>query len=204
MIIGITGSIASGKSTVSRYFQEKGYGVLDADVVAKTILEQREVQEELSSHFGAKILDEKGSLDRRRLREIVFQEEEERQYLNKVLHPRVRKVFEKQREQVRDEEIYFFDIPLLLEAKFEDLCDKILLVSAQENLQVERIMKRDGSTEELARAILSSQMPDREKRAKADYILENNQSLEKLYEKIKEVEGRIHEDCSTSRESRKA
>lgn len=200
MIVGITGTIASGKSTVTQYFTEKKYRVLDADQVTREVQASREVLEELTKVFGQKILQEDGSLDRKFLREQVFQNQELLPQLNAIIHPRVRLVFEKAKQEQQSEGILFFDVPLLFEAKFENLCDKVLLVCAKREIQIQRVMQRDGSSRELAEKIISAQASEEEKRKRADYIVENNTSLADLYCRLEEVEEKIHEDCCSGRE----
>lgn len=200
MIVGITGTIASGKSTVSEYFFRRGYLVLDADKITKELQRSQDVLLELELCFGSDILGEQAQLNRKILREKVFRDEHLLQKLNAIMHPRVRESFEKVREDHFPEEIVFFDIPLLFEAKFDDLCDKILLVCAKREIQIQRIVLRDKSNRGLAEQIIKSQTPEEEKRKRADYIIENNVSLEELYKKLERLEERIHEDCSSGRE----
>lgn len=200
MIVGITGTIASGKSTVSEYFLQRGYRVLDADKVTKELQESQEVLHELELSFGPRVLQNDGQLNRQVLRQIVFQDKSLLTTLNAIMHPKVRKVFEEARSSHQKQEILFFDIPLLFEAKFDDLCDSILLVCAKKDIQIQRIIQRDHSSLEIAEQIIASQASETEKRKRANYIVENNGSLEELYCNLKGLEARIHEDCSSSRE----
>lgn len=199
MIVGITGSIASGKSTVSKYFLQKGYQVLDADKITKELQESKKILLELERCFGSDILGGKSQLNRQVLRQKVFDSKHLLQQLNAIMHPRVREIFEKARQEHLPKEIIFFDIPLLFEAKFDNLCDKILLVCAKKEIQIQRIILRDRNSQKLAEQIIKSQAPEEEKRKLADYIIENNASLEELYKELQRLEERIHEDCSSSR-----
>ncbi len=199
MIIGITGTIASGKSTVSDYFIQRGYEVIDADKITKELQQKSEVLQEFLEVFGKDILLEDKSLNRSKLREIVFQNKEALLKINQIMHPKVRAKFEKRKKEHQKEEIIFFDIPLLFEANFETLCEKILLVCAEKEVQIARIMKRDGSSRELAEKMIASQEKEEEKKKKSHYIIENNGSVEELYQKLRKWEETIHENCRSSR-----
>ena len=195
MIIGITGTIASGKSTVSDYFIKQGYVVIDADKITKELQEQKEVLKD----FGESVLLENRSLNRQKLREIVFQDKTALQKINRIMHPKVREKFEDVRSRTLKEEIVFFDIPLLFEAHFEDLCEKIILVCAEREVQIRRVIQRDNSSRELAEKIINSQAKEEEKRKKSDYIIENNGTVEELYQKLKKWEETFNENCRSSR-----
>lgn len=199
MIIGITGTIASGKSTVSDYFIKQGYVVIDADKITKELQEQKEVLKEFLEIFGESVLLESRSLNRQKLREIVFQDKTALQKINRIMHPKVRKKFEDVKSRTLKEEIVFFDIPLLFEAHFEDLCEKIILVCAEREVQIRRVIQRDNSSRELAEKIINSQAKEEEKRKKSDYIIENNDSIEELYQKLKKWEETFNENCRSSR-----
>lgn len=199
MIIGITGTIASGKSTVSDYFIKQGYVVIDADKITKELQEQKEVLTEFLEIFGESVLLENRSLNRQKLREIVFQDKTALQKINRIMHPKVREKFEDVRSRTLKEEIVFFDIPLLFEAHFEDLCEKIILVCAEREVQIRRVIQRDNSSRELAEKIINSQAKEEEKRKKSDYIIENNDSIEELYQKLKKWEETFNENCRSSR-----
>ena len=199
MIIGITGTIASGKSTVSDYFIKHGYVVIDADKITKELQEQKEVLKEFLEIFGESVLLENRSLNRQKLREIVFQDKTALQKINRIMHPKVREKFEDVRSRTLKEEIVFFDIPLLFEAHFEDLCEKIILVCAEREVQIRRVIQRDNSSRELAEKIINSQAKEEEKRKKSDYIIENNGTVEELYQKLKKWEETFNENCRSSR-----
>lgn len=193
MIIGLTGGIASGKSTVSNYLKTKGFSIYDADKIAKKLLDEKENINEITKIFGKKILNENLKIDRAKLKEIVFKNSNLLKKLNKILHPKVFSFYEEIRKnfitnqlntQKLSNEVIFFDVPLLFEAGFDILCDKIWLVITDRNIQIKRIIERDKISEELAEKIISSQMSDEEKRKKANFVIENNGTLEELKEKI--------------------
>ena len=183
MIIGLTGGIASGKSTVSKYLAEKGFKVYDADKIAKDITEKKSVQEEIITTFGDKILDENGNVDRKKLKEIVFEDKEKLKQLNAIIHPKVIDFYKKLKEKNTDE-IIIFDVPLLFESGIEKFCDKILVVISDYEIQLNRIVERDKIDRELASKIIKSQLSNKERIKKADVVIENNSSLEDLFEKV--------------------
>ncbi|MBS9776273.1 MAG: dephospho-CoA kinase [Fusobacterium sp.] len=190
MIIGLTGGIASGKSTVSKYLAEKKFKIYDADKIAKEIFETEEVQKEIILNFGEEILEgnNKKNIDRNKLKEIVFKNSEKLKILNSIIHPKVYKFFEniKKGGSTFTSPIVF-DVPLLFESGIDKLCDKIILVVVDYGVQIQRIKKRDNVSEELAKKIISSQLSNEEKMKKSDYIIENNGSLEELLEKVENL-----------------
>lgn len=183
MIIGLTGGIASGKSTVSKYLAEKGFKVYDADKIAKDISEKKLVQEEIIATFGDKILEENRNIDRKKLKEIVFEDKEKLKQLNAIIHPKVIDFYKKLKEKNTDE-IIIFDVPLLFESGIEKFCDKILVVISDYEIQLNRIVERDKIDRELASKIIKSQLSNKERIKKADVVIENNSSLEDLFEKV--------------------
>ena len=187
MIVGLTGGIGTGKSTVSKLFKENGADIYDADIIAKEIMEELETIEEIGKEFGSSILDKNQKLDRQKLKEIVFKNKEKLEILNKIVHPKVIKRFENIKSNIKKEEIAIFDIPLLFEAKMENLCDLIVVVDIDREKQIERIIERDGIEEELAEKIIDSQMSSETKRKKADIVIENNGTLIDLEKKVFEI-----------------
>lgn len=191
MIVGLTGGIGTGKSTVSKLFKENGADIYDADIIAKEIMEELETIEEIGKEFGSSILDKNQRLDRQKLKEIVFKNKEKLEILNKIVHPKVIKRFENIKSNIKKEEIAIFDIPLLFEAKMENLCDLIVVVDIDREKQIERIIERDGIEEELAEKIIDSQMSSETKRKKADIVIENNGTLIDLEKKVFEIYRKI-------------
>jgi len=183
MIVGLTGGIASGKSTVSKYLTEKGFKVYDADKIAKDISEKKLVQEEIILNFGDKILTEDGKVDRKKLKEIVFADKDKLKKLNAIIHPKVIDFYRELKEKNTDETI-IFDVPLLFESGIDRFCDKILVVISDYDVQLNRIVERDNIDKELASKIIKSQISNEERIKKADIVIENNTSLEELYEKV--------------------
>ena len=187
MIVGLTGGIASGKSTVSNLFRKYGIEIVDADKVAKEVSEKKESIEKISNIFGKDILDSDGKIVREKLREKAFKNRELLQELNKIIHPQVMEYFKRKKEENSKDEILIFDIPLLYEAKMEYLCDKIIVVGVDVQKQIRRVVARDGSSEELAKKIIFNQMPLNEKIKKADIVIMNDGTLDALEEKVMKI-----------------
>lgn len=184
-VIGLTGGIASGKSTVSDYLRDKGIPIVDADVVARQVVEpETKGLKLIVEAFGQDILD-KGHLNRAKLRELIFASDQAREKLNAILHPIIHETILDQIESLKaSHELLVFDAPLLLENNLKDLVDVLWVVSLDLDKQVQRLMKRDSINEEAARTIISKQMPLKEKESHADVILTNNRDLVYLYRQI--------------------
>lgn len=187
MIVGLTGGIASGKSTVSNLFRKYGIEIVDADKVAKEVSEKKESIEKISNIFGKDILDSDGKIVREKLREKAFKNRELLQELNKIIHPQVMEYFKRKKEENSKDEILIFDIPLLYEAKMEYLCDKIIVVGVDVQKQIRRVVARDGSSEGLAKKIIFNQMPLNEKIKKADIVIMNDGTLDELEAKVMKI-----------------
>lgn len=187
MIIGLTGGIASGKSTVAAMLKEYGLPIVDADVVARQVVEVgEETYDKLVSVFGEEILQEDKSLDRVKLGKLIFEKKEKRETLNSIMHPSIRnRMKEETREyQEKGHRTVVMDIPLLFESKLTHLVEKTLLVYVEEDVQLERLMKRNSLSKEDAMARITSQMPLREKVDLADEVIQNNGSLEETKEQL--------------------
>ena len=187
MIIGLTGSIGSGKSTVSNIFRKFGIKIVDADKIAGQISERRDIVEEISNIFGKNIIDENYKIKRKELREIVFSDKEKLNILNDLMHPKITEEFEKIKKNSNENDIIIFDVPLLFEVGMDKLCDKIIVVFISREEQIARIIKRDSVTKELAEKIINSQMGLEEKLKRSQIHIDNNGSLEELKEKIEKV-----------------
>jgi dephospho-CoA kinase len=187
LIIGLTGGIASGKSTVSNMLKELAIPVIDADVIAKEIVQKdRPAYRDIVRTFGTGILAEDLQLDRPKLGAIVFQDEGKRQLLNQIVHPAVRKEMLAQKEFFLQEgyETVVLDIPLLFESKLTALVDKVLLVFVDDSVQLERLMTRNNFTKEEAEARIRSQMPLGQKVSLADEVINNNGTMEEAKEQL--------------------
>ncbi|MBY0124047.1 dephospho-CoA kinase [Bacillus sp. S/N-304-OC-R1] len=190
IVVGLTGGIASGKSTVSSILIEKGITVIDADVEARLAVEKgEEAYNQIISHFGEGVLLVDGSIDRGKLGSIIFHDEQQRQKLNSIVHPAVRKkmIAKKDRAIVNNEKLVILDIPLLFESKLTYLVEKTILVYVDEYIQLARLMKRNGLTKEDALARIHSQMPLKEKVQLADAVINNNGSVENTEQQLFEI-----------------
>lgn len=187
LTVGLTGGIASGKSTVSSLLIKKGYTVIDADIEARLAVEKgEEAYQEILRHFGERVLLKDGSIDRAELGSIIFHNETERKALNSIVHPAVRKRMTalKERAISRKEHLIILDIPLLFESKLQYMCDKTLLVYADENIQLQRLMQRNQLSEKEAMARIQSQMPLKDKKALADAVIDNNGTIEETEKQL--------------------
>ena len=190
LVIGLTGSIASGKSTVSSMFKKLHIPVIDADQVAKDVVEPGEVTlREIVQEFGKDLLFTDGSLNRKKLGSIIFGDGEKRKKLNSIIHPAIRQRMLEQKKVLLEggEECIVMDIPLLFESKLTHMVDKILVVYVDEHVQLERLMDRDHSTKEEAQSRIQSQIPVKEKIKLADEVINNNGSIEDSFKQLKEI-----------------
>lgn len=185
LVIGITGSIAVGKSTVTNYLLQHGYQVLDADEFSHKALQKGTISyQQVVKTFDC--LDNDGNIDRKKLGSIVFNDVSQKEKLEAIIHPYVIECLKKGIEDCC-EEMIFLDIPLLYEAHLEYLCDKIIVVYIDEKLQLERLMKRNHIDEDEARLLIASQISIEEKRKLADYVIDNREYFEVLYKRIDEI-----------------
>ena len=187
MIVGLTGGIGTGKSTVSRKLRERGYPVIDLDVISREVIEYPEVIDELVRNFGIEILESqnnisgKKSISRNKLRQTVFKEEKKVSVLNSIMHPPIVEEMRRQIEELRKSyKTVFVEVQLLFEAKLEKEFDIIVLVYADKKTQLERVLKRDGRSEGEVQQIINAQMDMTEKRRLSNYIIENNGDSEML------------------------
>lgn len=182
LIIGLTGGIATGKSTVSQMFAKRGAAIIDADVIARQVVEpETEGLAQVVAHFGKQVLDEEGRLNRPALASIIFQNEKKREKLNSILHPLIRQEMLERTEEIKKKDphqIVIWDVPLLLEGKkMTQFVKKIIVVYIPESIQLKRLMLRNGLTEEEARARIRAQLNIEEKRKMADFVIDNSGSL---------------------------
>ncbi|EAC9068400.1 dephospho-CoA kinase [Listeria monocytogenes] len=185
--IGLTGSVATGKSTVSNMIQQAGIPLVDADIAARKVVEAgTEGLKEIVAYFGEEILLADGTLNRAKLGEIIFKDKEKREKLNEITHPRVKDYMLEARERFfrAGEELVFFDIPLLFESHLESLVDQIVVVWTTPETELKRLMERNNLTKEDALRRIESQMGIDEKARKADFVIDNNESLEKTQKQV--------------------
>lgn len=189
MILGLTGGIGSGKSTVSKIFLSMGIKVFDADLIAKDILETEEVKEEIKEKLGKEFINLKSnSVDKKLLKKEIFNNPKKLEVLNGIVHPKVVDIYRKEYLKFKDiKEIVIFDVPLLFEVKLEKYCDKVIVVDIDPEVQIERIRKRDNIDIGLIKKIIGTQIPRENRNLKADIVVENNGTLEELKQKIREI-----------------
>lgn len=181
IVIGLTGGIASGKSTVAAMLRDFQIPIIDADIIAREVVEPgQEAYKGIVDAFGQEILQGNGEIDRQKLGSIIFHNEEKRLLLNHIVHPAIRMEMNRQKEMYieQGERAVVLDIPLLFESKLTSLVHKVLLVYVDEDVQLYRLMQRNHLTEEEARARIASQMPLREKITLADAVINNNDTIE--------------------------
>lgn len=190
MIIGLTGSIASGKSTVANMLKEMDFPIIDADVVARIVVEKGTATlEMIKETFGTEVIHEDGSLNREGLGEIIFSNPSKRKQLNDIMHPAIRAEMLAQKEHLVQQEhpVIIMDIPLLFESRLQSFVDKILVVTVTEQKQLERLMSRNGFTQEEAKLRIQSQLPLSVKEEGADAVIYNNGTIEETKQQLIKV-----------------
>ena len=179
--VAITGNIASGKSTAEGFLKAKGYKVLDTDDVAHALLKDERTKELIISAFSKLDILEDGELSRPKLGMIIFTNKTHRRILERILHPLIREEIRQYfKAQEKREKIVFVSVPLLFEAKFEALFDKIVLVYADDELRIKRLVERNDLTEEMAKNRLGLQISQDKKKPLVAHIIVNNGSIEDL------------------------
>jgi dephospho-CoA kinase len=171
-IIGLTGGIGSGKSTVAGYFQELGVPVYVADTEAKKIMDQPDTIQEVQQIFDENVIFE-GKLDRKKIASIVFNNAEKLAQLNKIIHPKVKQDFKDWLEKHKNYSFIIKEVAILFETNSENDFDAIILVTAPEKIRIERVTNRDNITENQVRERIKNQLSDEEKISKSHYIIEN-------------------------------
>jgi dephospho-CoA kinase len=187
LIIGLTGGIASGKSTVAKILRELGIPVIDADQIAREVVEVGEAAYwQIVEQFGEDILQQDKTINRVKLGAIVFNDERKRKLLNSIVHPAVRQKMLEQKERYvkKGEKTIVLDIPLLFESNLTHLVDKIVVVYVDNHIQLERLMARNCFSKEEAEVRIKAQMPLKEKAAKADAVIDNNGTIEQTKEQL--------------------
>lgn len=184
-IIGLTGGIASGKSTTSNYLKEKGYIVLDADEYAKKIMEPGQIAyQNIVDYFGEDIVNDDKTINRKALGQIVFNSQQERQQLNQFTHPEVKRLMREDQEKYSQNNHVFLDIPLLFENNRHEMCDIVITVYVTYENQLTRLMNRNGFTEDEAKSRINSQMSLEEKKKMSDVVFDNNGTKEELFKQV--------------------
>ena len=184
-LIGVAGGIASGKSTVARAFEQYGAWVIDADTIGHELLKTDTMKKNLVETFGSEILTSAGTIDRRGLGRVVFNNDDARQRLNRIVRPTIRaeirrRIAEKRAQSDCDQGVIVVDAPLMVETGPTDLADLVILVTASPVVRKARIILRNQLSEEEAEQRITAQVPDTRQAQWADYVLENNGTQEEL------------------------
>ncbi len=193
-LVGLTGGIASGKSTVARMLVELGAELIDADVLAREIVDPgRPAYRDILEYFGEDVLDEDKSINRDALAQIVFNDEQARGKLNSFTHPRVGEELVGRLQYYRDKgaDIVIFDAALLLETPAVNWIKPVIVVTADDETKIERLKLRNGYEREEALSRITSQWSDKERSEKAHYVIDNSGSLQELRERVQEVWDRL-------------
>jgi dephospho-CoA kinase len=190
LLIGLTGNIGSGKSTVAQLLSERGATIIDADVLSRRAVEVgTAAYRSIAERWGTSILSPDGAIDRSALRRIVFSEPKQLEQLNKIVHPAVERMRVALVEQARQrgDRVVVCDIPLLFEKKMTGRFDRILLVDAPRPVRLERLVRERGLRETEAMDMIVAQMPAELKRARADFVIDNDDTLTQLDRRVAEV-----------------
>ncbi|MEZ0323557.1 MAG: dephospho-CoA kinase [Hydrogenothermaceae bacterium] len=196
-VIGLTGGIATGKSTVEEIFKKLGCYVIDADKVVHNLYKDESIKRKIKNLFSEEVFDEYGEIDRKKLAHIVFKDSSKRKLLENLIHPEVNKFIEKWVEDIGQKDqnaIVIVSVPLMIETGSYKKYDKIILVYASKDLQLERLIKK-GYTQEEALSRINAQMDIEEKLKYADYVIYNTKSLEDLEKEVIALYEKIKLDC---------
>ncbi|MEW8960898.1 dephospho-CoA kinase [Paraclostridium dentum] len=182
LVIGLTGNIGCGKSSLSKILEENYFDIIDADLISREIMNNSDLLKEVFDTFGDNIKRNDGTLDRKKLGEIVFNDDKKLIELNSLTHPAIKKEIIKKINNIKsnNKDIAIVDAALLIEGNFLDLVDKLVVITCNENIQLERIINRDNITKNEAMSRINSQMSQSEKIKFGDYIIDNSGDREKL------------------------
>lgn len=184
-LLGLTGGIACGKSTISAFLGEMGCPVIDADICAREVVEPGTVGlAAVAAAFGPGILREDGALDRKRLGGIVFSDEEKLEVLNGIMQPLIRRDIEARIAGLQDSPLVVLDAPLLIEQHYEKMCDFVMVVETSEKIQLSRLVERDGLSPTEARRRIASQLTQEERRRHADVVIDSSGTVEQTRRQV--------------------
>ncbi len=188
-LIGLTGNIASGKSKISEYLKSKGFKIIDADSIGKTVLSFNDIKNKLVRTFGKNILENDGSIDRRELGKIVFSSKENLKKLNRITLPMLTKLIKRKINELKRKKVKYavLDAAILIEANWHKLVDEVWVVYADPEIQLERLIKRENYSIEEAKNRINAQLSIEEKLKFADRVINNSYDWEKTKEQIDKI-----------------
>jgi dephospho-CoA kinase len=192
LVVGVTGGIVSGKTTVAQIFKKLGAKIIDVDLIAREIVQpSKKAWKRIVKNFGKEILKDNQQIDRKKLGKIVFSNQVKRNLLNKITHPIIIEVIKKQLSQIRQQAnkdvICIVDAPLLFEAHLAEMMDKTIVVYISEKEQIIRLLKRNGISKDEAIKRIKAQMPLKEKISLADYVIDNSKSPEDTEKEVFQI-----------------
>lgn len=202
--VAVTGGAASGKSLVCRHFERLGVPVIILDELARrAVLPGSAALERIAAYFGPDVLDDSGSLDRRKIRDRIIRDRSARQALERIVHPEVLRLMEEQigAAEAAEKRIVVVEVPLLFEAGLETLFDAVILVTADRKIRIERLMARDHVVRKAAEALLDTQMAESEKIEKSDYTIWNDRSQESVGPAVEQLHRRLIEKMGRESET---
>lgn len=200
LLVGLTGNIASGKSTVAQLLSEHGATIIDADSLARRAVEKgTSAYRDIVRRWGEEVLTPDGQINRGALRQVVFAEQDELEALNRIVHPEVQRMRDRIMAQARarGDRIVVCDIPLLFERNLAEEFECIILVDAPRPLRLERLVRERGLQETEAMDMIAAQMPAELKRARADFIIENTGSIGELESRVEEIWSALEQEAGT-------
>ncbi len=184
-ILGLTGGIACGKSTISAYLKEFGLPVIDADECSRVVVEKGSIGlEKLTEIFGSKILENDGTLNRKALGQIVFSDSEQLSLLNSVMEPLIREEISRRLNQENNADFVVLDAPLLIEQHYDKICDFIMTIDVPKKIQLERLIERDNLSEDEAKSRIESQLSSRERNGFADVVIDSSGTVEQTRKQV--------------------
>ena len=184
-ILGLTGGIACGKSTISAYLKEFGLPVIDADECSRAVVEKGSIGlEKLTEIFGSKILENDGMLNRKALGQIVFSDSEQLSLLNSVMEPLIREEISRRLNQENNADLVILDAPLLIEQHYDKICDFIMTIDVPKKIQLERLIERDNLSEDEAKSRIESQLSSRERNGFADVVIDSSGTVEQTRKQV--------------------
>jgi len=192
-IVGLTGGLASGKSTIAQILIERGFDVIDADEVARDVVKPgSESLEKIVKRWGIEILNDDGSLNRKKLASIVFKDKSQRRELEKILHPEILKRMIQLAENSADE-IVILVVPLLFEEQLDEWCDFTVSLTAPDEVRIERAMKKHKISREMVQDRMKTQLSEKKRNSKAGYVVNTDCTIEELQSKVDNLINKILE-----------